>query len=93
MAKDIILKYDYELPIISNQKMNAYLKEIADVCGISKNLHSHLARKTYATLLLNRGVAIEAVSKTLGHSNIRITQECYAHLLNKTIIDEVLSKI
>lgn len=93
MAKDIILKYDYELPIISNQKMNAYLKEIADVCGISKNLHSHLARKTYATLLLNRGVKIEAVSKTLGHSNIRITQECYAHLLNKTIIDEVLSKI
>lgn len=93
IATNIVLKYNYILPIISNQKMNAYLKEIADICGIKKNLHTHLARKTYATLLLNKGVSIEVISKTLGHSNTRITQECYAHLQQKTIAQEVLSKL
>ena len=70
-------KYDGELPdkvlpVLSNQKMNAYLKEIADVCGITKNLTFHLARHTFATTVtLAKGIPIETVSKMLGHTNIR----------------------
>ena len=67
------------LPILSNQKMNAYLKEIADVCGIEKNLTCHVARHTFATLMLNLGVSIESVSRMLGHTNIKTTQ-IYARL-------------
>lgn len=62
------------LPILSNQKMNSYLKEIGDVCGIKKNLTYHLARHTFATMILSKGVPIESVSKMLGHTNIRTTQ-------------------
>ena len=62
------------LPILSNQKMNAYLKEIADVCGIEKNLTCHVARHTFATLMLSLGVSMESVSRMLGHTNIKTTQ-------------------
>lgn len=62
------------LPSYSNQKINAYLKEIADVCGIQKNLTFHLARHTFATMFLSKGVPMESVSKMLGHANIRTTQ-------------------
>ncbi|MDP4201205.1 MAG: site-specific integrase [Bacteroidota bacterium] len=63
------------LPILSNQKMNAYLKEIADLCNINKNLTFHLARHTFATTItLAKGVPIESVSKMLGHTNIKTTQ-------------------
>ncbi len=73
------------LPVSSNQKMNAYLKEVADLCGISKNLSSHLARHTFATTVtLNNDVPIETVSKMLGHSSINVTR-IYARLLDKKI--------
>lgn len=73
------------LPVYSNQKMNAYLKEIADVCGISKYLTSHMARHTFATTItLNNDVPIESVSKMLGHSTITMTQK-YARLLDKKV--------
>ena len=73
------------LPIISNQKLNAYLKEIADVCGIKKNLTFHLARHTFATTTtLSKGVPIETVSKMLGHTNIETTQ-IYARITNNKI--------
>ena len=63
------------MPIITNQKLNCYLKEIADICGIEKNLTFHLARHTFATTMtLGRGVPIESVSKMLGHTNIQTTQ-------------------
>lgn len=63
------------LPVISNQRMNAYLKEIADVCGIAKRLTTHVARHTAATVVfLANDVSMENVSKILGHSNIRMTQ-------------------
>lgn len=63
------------LPIFSNQRFNSYLKEIADVCGINKHLHFHLARHTFATTVtLSNGVPIETVSKMLGHLSIRTTQ-------------------
>ncbi len=73
------------LPVISNQKMNQYLKEIADICGIDKNISSHSARHTFATtVLLENDVPIEVVSKALGHSNIKITQH-YARTTQKLI--------
>ncbi len=72
------------LPILSNQKMNSYLKEIADICKINKNLTYHVARHTFATMSLSKGVPIESVSKMLGHSNIKTTQ-LYARITNKKL--------
>lgn len=70
------------LPVLSNQKMNAYLKEIADICGINKPITFHIARHTFATTVtLLNGVPIESVSKMLGHTNLRITQH-YAKILD-----------
>lgn len=85
-AIGLLKKYDYELPVISNQRYNSYLKEIADICGIRKTLTTHLARHTAATLMLNAGLSIEVVSKILGHSNTKMTQH-YAKLLDKTVIN------
>ena len=71
------------LPVLSNQKMNSYLKEIGDLCGIEKNLTFHLARHTFATTItLTNGVPIETVSKMLGHTNLRTTQ-IYARVVNE----------
>lgn len=86
----IIKKYG-GVPILSNQRFNSYMKEIADLTGIKKNLHSHLARKTYATLLLNKGVRIEVVARCLGHSNTKVTQRYYAKMQDSTILKEVSS--
>ncbi len=73
------------LPILSNQRMNSYLKEIADVCGINKDLTFHTARHTFATTVtLSNGVPIETVSKMLGHTNIKTTQH-YAKILDKKV--------
>lgn len=82
-AKKIIEKYkdepqivesDFVLPVSSNQKMNAYLKEIADICGIKKNISTHTARHTFATTVaLENNIPMEVVSKIIGHSNIRMT--------------------
>lgn len=77
------------LPVISNQKLNSYLKEIADVCGIKKNLTFHLARHTFATTTtLAKGVPIETVSKMLGHTNIETTQ-IYARITNSKISNDM----
>ncbi len=93
-AQDILDKYadhpivqtkGFLLPVPSNQKMNSYLKEIADLCGITKNLTSHIARHTFATTVtLNNGVPIESVSKMLGHSSLKTTK-IYAKLLDERI--------
>jgi len=80
---------DRVLPVLSNQKMNSYLKEIADACGISKNLTYHIARHTFATTVtLSNGVPIETVSKMLGHRNIKTTQH-YAKILDKKISEDM----
>ncbi len=77
------------LPVNSNQKMNEYLKEIADVCGINKNLSMHVARHTFATTVtLTSGVPIETVSKMLGHASIRTTQ-IYAKILDAKIAEDM----
>ena len=97
-AEAIIRKYqnheqciihDRVLPVFSNQKMNAYLKEIADVCGINKQLTFHIARHTFATTItLNNGVPIETVSKMLGHKNLRTTQH-YAKILDLKVSQDM----
>jgi integrase/recombinase XerD len=76
-------------PTLSNQKLNAYLKEIADCCGIKKNLTFHLARHTFATTVtLINGVPIETVSKMLGHTSIRTTQ-IYAKVIEKKVSQDM----
>jgi site-specific recombinase XerD len=94
IAETLIKKYkddpflqdkDLVLPVLSNQKMNAYIKEIADLCGITKNLTFHLARHTFATTVtLTNGVPIESVSKMLGHTNLKTTQH-YAKILDMKV--------
>jgi len=97
-AEDVIQKYSEHpyvvsgkgvLPVLTNQKSNAYLKEIADVCGINKNLTTHLARHTFATTVtLSNGVSIATVSKMLGHSSLKTTQ-IYAKVLDSKIANEM----
>ena len=77
------------LPILSNQKMNAYLKELADLCNIQKQLSYHVARHTFATTVtMMNGVPIETVSKMLGHKNIHSTQH-YARIVDKKVGDDM----
>ncbi len=79
----------YILPVLTNQKMNAYLKEIADICGLAKTLTFHTARHTFATTItLNNGVPIETVSKMLGHKSIKQTQH-YAKILDRKISNDM----
>ena len=77
------------LPVPSNQKMNEYLKEIADLYWIEKKLTSHIARHTFATTVtLLNGVPIESVSKMLGHANIR-TAQLYAKILDIKVSEDM----
>ena len=77
------------LPVLSNQKMNAYIKEIADLCEIRKNLTFHLARHTFATTVtLSNGVPIESVSKMLGHTSLKTTQH-YAKILDRKVNEDM----
>jgi len=97
-AMQIIKKYQTDpvvshsgklLPSISNMKFNAYLKEVADICGITKNLTSHMARHTFATTVtLTNGVPIETVSRMLGHANIRTTQ-IYAKVVDSKVSNDM----
>ncbi len=83
------LTHDKVLPVLTNQKMNAYLKEIADLSGVKKHLTTHLARHTFATTVtLSNGVSIESVSKMLGHKNLRTTQH-YAKILNRKVSEDM----
>ena len=97
-AKEILKKYeDYPkisgkailLPVLTNQKMNSYLKELGDICGINKNITMHIARHTFATTVtLSNGVPIETVSKLLGHSSLKTTQ-IYAKVLDQKIAEDM----
>jgi site-specific recombinase XerD len=99
IAAEIILKYenhprclneDSVLPILTNQKMNGYLKEVGDLCDISKEITFHMARHTFATsVTLTNGVPIETVSKMLGHKNIQTTQH-YAKILDKKVSEDMM---
>lgn len=84
-----VKKGKYILPVLSNQKSNAFLKEIAELCGIKKNLTTHLARHTFATTVtLSNGVPIESVSRMLGHKSLRTTQH-YAKIIDRKISDDM----
>jgi len=89
-AEDLISKYTFdevlELPIVSNQRFNSYLKEIAEILGVEKNLTHHVARKTFATtVLLENNIPIEIVSHVLGHSNVKVTQDHYGKILSSSV--------
>lgn len=97
-AETILNKYNFKekaknngtlLPVISNQKMNVYLKEIAKACEIKKNLTFHLSRHTFATTVtLTNGVPIELVSRMLGHRSLRTTQ-IYAKVLERKLMEDM----
>jgi len=97
-AREILEKYsshpqclsqDRLLPVLSNQKMNSYLEEIADLCRITKNMTMHTARHTFATTVtLTNGVPIETVGKMLGHKNLRTTQH-YAKILDLKVSQDM----
>lgn len=97
-AQDILEKYRNDpkcisenkiLPFYCNQRMNGYLKEIADICEIKKTLTTHLARHTFATTVtLSHGVPIETVSKMLGHTDLKTTQ-IYSKVVDKKIADDM----
>jgi len=86
---DLLEADDLILPIMTNQKINAYLKELADLCGISKVLSFHVARHTFATTVtMMNGVPIETVSKMLGHKNIKSTQH-YARIVDQKVGEDM----
>lgn len=98
MAQKILEKYQNHpicekkgicLPMYSNQKMNSYLKEIADFCGIKKNLTTHVARHTFGTTItLANNVSLQNVSKMMGHTSTRMTQH-YARVLDHNIFNDM----
>ena len=76
------------MPVPCNQRMNSYLKEIADICGIQKTLSTHIARHTFACLAIANKVSTESIAKMLGHTDIRTTK-IYARILDRTVSDEM----
>ena len=89
-AKIILNKYYGILPVVSNQRFNGYLKEIADLSGLHKNLTHHIARKTFATtVLLYNDVPMEIVSKLLGHSRMGITQAYYGKIMEQKVSEAI----
>jgi integrase/recombinase XerD len=92
-ALTILENYDYLnndgllLPVISNQKLNAYLKELTTEVGIYKHLTHHVARKTFATtVLLNNDVPVEIASFLLGHSRVSTTEDFYAKVQRDRVV-------
>ena len=85
---DVLDKYDGELPVLTNQKYNAFLKAVQEFCGIETKLTTHLFRRTYATNLINAGIRIETVAAALGHDQ-KTCARYYAHLQDSTVIDEI----
>ena len=86
---ELLQDNDVVLPILSNQKLNAYLKELADICNISKDLTFHVARHTFATTVtMMNGVPIESVSKMLGHKKIATTQH-YARIVDQKVGEDM----
>lgn len=84
----ICIQKNMVLPVPSNQRMNSYLKEIADVCGIKKKLTTHTARHTFACMAIANKVSMETIAKMLGHTDIRTTQ-IYARVLDSTVSQEM----
>lgn len=90
-ARELMEKYNYQLPVVSNQKMNDYIKEAAIVAGVEKaeEISTHVARKTAGMYLLNAGLRIESVSKILGHKSVKVTERYYATLLTDSLAEDL----
>jgi integrase/recombinase XerD len=88
--KLLIERYQGNIPIVSNQKMNDYIKIVAKTVGINKYLTTHIGRKTAGTYLLNNDVPMITVSKILGHKSVRTTEKIYAYLMEETILRHTL---
>jgi site-specific recombinase XerD len=86
-AMEILQKYDFKLPVISNYQYNLRLKVVQELARIKQNLHSHMARHSFAVMALNMGVSIENLAKMMGHTDIKTTQ-IYAKVLNKSVQEE-----
>ena len=84
---EILRKYDFKLPIISNYQYNLRLKVVQEIARIKQSLHSHMARHSFAVMALNMGVSIENLAKMMGHTDIKTTQ-IYAKVLNKSVQEE-----
>ena len=82
------IKKGVALTVPSNQRMNNYLKAIADVCGIKKTLSTHIARHTFACVAIANKVSMESIAKMLGHTDIRTTK-IYARLMDRTVSEEM----
>ena len=91
MGVEVLKKHNYRLRVISNQKLNTYLKVIQKLAGIQTNMTTHLARRTFACLLLNseKKIRVEVVSKALGHSSIKQTLSAYAKVFDSQAIEEL----
>lgn len=96
-AQNVASKYDYNVGkmVITNQRLNSYLKEIQDICKVTsvKSLHMHLARHWYCNHLLNSGVRPETVAKAAGHSNYRTLMKHYAQIQEQTTVKEIYEKV
>ncbi|WP_028525588.1 site-specific integrase [Runella limosa] len=92
-TRDLLEKYNYKLPVITNQRMNEYIKEAATIAGFPpekvEDFTTHLARKTAGMFLLNSGLRIETVSKILGHKSIKVTERHYAKILTSSIVKDL----
>lgn len=92
IAEDIAEKYNYTLPVISNQKYNDYLGTLIERIGIDKNVTTHTGRHTFGTYLINKGISIEAIPKIMGHTNMKQSL-LYARMLGVTAINEMKDKL
>lgn len=88
-AMDILKKYDFKLPIISNEGYNQNLKKVAADAGLDKPLATHWARRTAAMIFANHGIRIEVVAKILGHSSVTTTERFYADITSSTVAKEM----
>ena len=91
-AMEVLKKYDYKLPVISNQKLNEYCHVLEALCQINKPVTCHIGRHSFATLMLSYGFSLETVKRMLGHKNITTTQ-IYAKLSKKVVEDDVTLKL
>ena len=90
---EVLKKYNYELPVISNQKGNQFLKVIAGICEVKTNVTFHKCRHYYATKLIRLGVDATIVQKCLGHSSVKMTLGVYTHLVESDVVKGVMSKL
>ena len=88
--KEILEKYDYHIPKITDEQYNVRLKVVAEIAKINKRLASHWARRTFACMMINRGVRAETLAQMMGHSDIHTTMEFYARMKKDTVVNEML---